>query len=114
ILFSMDDKVVDGVFDEGSGVLAAEEPLRIGFVFREQQRGLAFFRAPTVRERSVAVQVVITEVGLGRAYDRGSSGDRLQARAGIVFAPRPTVTEPERGKHVDFGRGGAAIVDADL
>ena len=34
---SVDDEVVDAVLDERRPVLAAEQPLRVGFVFREQQ-----------------------------------------------------------------------------
>jgi hypothetical protein len=34
---SMDNVVVDGVLDERSPALHADQALRIGFVFREQQ-----------------------------------------------------------------------------
>src|SRR5262245_46777430 len=86
---SVDDEVVDAVLDEGCPILAVEQPLRVGFVFREQQGGLA-----------IAIEIVLASLGFTRLHNGGTVCDRLQRWPGIIPAPRPAVTEPECRQHV--------------
>ena len=54
VRLAVDDEVVDAVLDEGRSVLPAEEPLRVGFVFREQQGSLA-----------IAIEITLAQLGFG-------------------------------------------------
>ena len=88
---------------KGVRFCAAEQPLRIGFVFGEQQRRLA-----------IAIEIALAQVGFARPHDRGFAADGLQRWPRVVPAPRPAVAEPERRQHVDLRGFRTAIVDADL
>ena len=67
----MDDVVVDAVLDEGSAVLHAEQPLRVGFVFREQQRRLA-----------LAIEITLAQLGFVRPDDATADRWRLASSTG--------------------------------
>lgn len=67
---------VDGVFDEGCGVLAAEKLFGVGFVFGEEERGLA-----------VAIEIAVAESRFRGADNGRRRGDGLEGRAGDILFP---------------------------
>ena len=102
---AVDDVVVDAVLDVGGPVRHAEDPLRIGFVLREQQGHVAF-----------AIQVALAQVGIDRLHDalpRRAVGLK-EGRSVGTGMPGPLVAEPERRQNVQFGRFRTAIVNRDL
>jgi hypothetical protein len=101
---SVDEIFVDRILDPGTRVRLAEEPLGVCVVVGEQQR-----------RALVAVEVALTQLGVGRGHvaDVSRTFQSPQSELGCVTAPGPGVAKPERPKHVERGGRGAAIGDGE-
>ena len=102
---TMDDEVVDPVFDVRGSVDNPEKPLGVRFILGEEQIGRVF-----------GVKVPHSEARDARRQPKARS-----ARAGLinlrpdsVSAPGPHIAEPERRQHVERCRFRAAVAHCDL
>ena len=102
---AVDDVVVDAVLDIRAAVGDPEDALRVGFIFREQQR-----HVPCTGEVAFAQSGI---AGLDDAHPRGAS-DLVQPRPVGLALPGPLVAEPQRRQDVHLGRFRTAVVDGDL
>ena len=100
VFLAMDNVVVDAVLDIMSAIGNAEDALRVGLVFREEER-----------RRPFAVKVAFAQFRMDR-FDRVA--DALQARPVGDVAPRPLIAEPQRRQDVQFRCLRTTIVDGDL
>src|SRR5262245_15953240 len=89
---------VNSILDVRHLIGDAEDPVRIGLVFGEEQQ-----RFP------LAVEIPLPQLGIDSLDDRvlRSSDDLVQQRAIGTALPGPLVAEPERRQDVQLGRLGA-------
>src|SRR5246500_3798241 len=108
-LDTVNDMIVDPVFDEASDILNSKHPSSIRLVFGKEK----FRRAFTMKPASIGLSLVHWrkvqfDDGIGR-------GTRLaQPRASGTISPRPRIAEPNRGQNPKIGRFRATIGDRDL
>src|SRR6266576_3032764 len=91
----MDEVFVKRVFDVRAAIRAVEEPGAIGFVFREEQVGIAGAEQPAL---------AILPVLQFDASGAGKAGGPSRDRAAEIFSPRPGIAKPELWQ--DMERGG--------
>ena len=105
LCLAVDNVVVDAVLDVGAVVGDSEETLRVGVVFREQQRHVPCTVEPAVAQSGIA--------GLHDAHPRGAS-DLLQPRPVGLALPGPLVAVPQRRQDMHLRRFWTAVVNGDL
>ena len=105
VLLALHKVIVDAVLDVGGAVRDPEDPLRVRFILREQERDVP-----------IAIQIELAQRGIFRRDHLVALGPTRLSEHGPVAArrPGPEITEPERRQDVDLSRLGAAIVDGDL
>ena len=99
---TVDDGVVDPIFDVGRLVRDAEEPLHVGLVLGEQQRHVP-----------VAVEVARAQPRVDGTHDAAARAvlDLGEGRTRRVGMPRPLVAEPQPRQQVERGGIGSTVVD---
>src|SRR4051812_30751177 len=88
VLATMNDAIVDSVFDVPVTVWRGEEKLGIRFVFSEKQIVRVFAVELVIAERAVAC--------LDRRATARQIGARAKDRPAVVAAPGPCVPKPKR------------------
>src|SRR5271166_4841684 len=85
IVISVDNVLVNSVFDVRRGVGRAEDSLVVGLIFREQQRDI-----------SLAVQIALPQIGVRRRNNLKSFLARglFQGWFGCTWPPCPGVAKP--------------------
>src|SRR5437016_2748553 len=100
----MDEVFVKRVFDVRAAIRAVEEPGAIGFVFREEQVGIAGAEQPAL---------AILPVLQFDASGAGKAGGPSRDRAAEIFSPRPGIAKPELWQDMERGGFRAAIERGD-
>src|ERR1700722_17911282 len=101
---SVNDVVVDAVFDVGCSVFAAKQSPGVGLVFREQEFGRAFAVQPAVAKPLI----IQFDHRIWRRADLMQFGTRLTA------SPRPHVPEPHSWQQPQRGNVRTTIRYRDL
>jgi len=99
---AVQDVVADAVLGEARRSLGAEHPRRVGLVLAEQQGRPRF-----------GIEVEHAELVMLGPDDRMVRHDAGQPGPGFTVPPRPGITEPQRGQHVQRGILRGAVVHGD-
>ena len=99
---TIDDRLMNTIFDERRPVLSAPQPLGVGFILGKEQLGRPLAGQPGVAQLMM-LHMHKTDVCLARWLDGA------QHRSAGVCAPGPGVAEPERGKHSQRRRLRSAV-----
>jgi hypothetical protein len=86
---AVDEMVADAVLGVGRSVVAAPQSPRVGLVVAQQQRGAG-----------LGMQVEHPELGVLGSEHRMVGLDARDPGLGIAGRPRPRVSKPQRGQHV--------------
>ena len=89
VFFAVNDIVPDAVFHVREWIGHPGQPLRIGFILREEERRRAFcgkeaLTEISMRERNDPAGFILSQLTKGRARD--------------ILPPRPVIAEPEGGQ----------------
>src|SRR4029077_16769343 len=106
---TVNDMIVDPVFDEASEILNPKQPSSIRLVFGKEK----FRRALTMEPAGIGLSLVHwRKVQFDDGIGRGARS--VQPRASGTISPRPRIAEPNCGQNPKISRFRTTICERDL